>query len=100
MPAKLLLPFSITASSGLIQSTAWQYVIERAAAVLSSAASGLLVSVCMALARKRCAYLSSPPATSAGTGRSQNVVIALKVTDVRATLNEGDRKNSNNDNAD
>lgn len=31
---------------------------------------------------------------------SQNVIIALKFTGDRATLNEGDRKASNNDNAD
>ncbi|BBP12822.1 hypothetical protein NU11F40_45170 [Escherichia coli] len=30
---------------------------------------------------------------------SQNVVIALKITGVRATLDESDRKASNNDNA-
>lgn len=31
IPARLLLPFSITASKGSIQRTAWQYVIELAA---------------------------------------------------------------------
>lgn len=71
IPARLLLPFSITASKGSIQRTAWQYVIELAAAVLSSVALVFPVSGCIALARKRYAYLSSPPATSAGTGRSQ-----------------------------
>jgi hypothetical protein len=53
MPASWLFAFSIAASSGLTQRTAWQYVIELAAAVLSLAASAFPVLVCIALARKR-----------------------------------------------
>ena len=62
IPMRLLLPFSITASSGLIHKTAWQYVIESAAAVLPSAVSGSSVSACIALERRRYAYSSNPPA--------------------------------------
>ncbi|STL71659.1 Uncharacterised protein [Escherichia coli] len=71
IPARLLLPFSITASKGSIQRTAWQYVIEAGGSGTIIGCVSVPVSGCIALARKRYAYLSSPPATSAGTGRSQ-----------------------------